>query len=41
VTDQGEKVFRVHFDGADGKCQIHGLLINQCRLLREWQQPIE
>ena len=25
VYDQGEKVFRVHFDGADGKCQIHRL----------------
>jgi len=41
VTDQGEKIFRVHFDGADGKCQIHGLLINRCRTLREWQQPVE
>jgi len=41
VTDHGEKIFRVHFDGADGKCQIHGLLINRCRTLREWQQPVE
>lgn len=41
VTDQGEKVFRVHFDGADGKCQIHGLLISLCVALREWQQPLK
>ena len=41
VIDRGEKVFRVHFDGADGKCQVHGLLVNRCRLLRTWKQPID
>jgi hypothetical protein len=41
VTKHGEKLFRVHFDGADGKCQIHGLPIEQCRRLRMWQQPIQ
>lgn len=35
-----EKVFRVHFDGADGKCQIHRLPINYCYLLLEWDQPL-
>ena len=34
------KVFRVHFDGADGKCQIHRLPVSQCRLLLEWDQPV-
>jgi hypothetical protein len=37
---EGDRVFRVHFDGADGKCQIHRLLIKYCRILREWNQPI-
>lgn len=40
VVINGEKVFHVHFDGADGKCQIHGLLVNHCIVLREWIQPI-
>jgi hypothetical protein len=35
-----EKVFRVHFDGADGKCQIHRLPINYCHMLLEWDQPL-
>ena len=37
---ENERVFRVHFDGADGKCQIHRLLIQFCRILREWNQSI-
>jgi hypothetical protein len=40
VYHQNEKIFRVHFDGADGKCQIHRLPLNQCRLLLEWDQPL-
>ena len=40
VMDGDEKAFRVHFDGADGKCQIHGLMVARCRMLREWRQPI-
>ena len=39
VLDGPEKIFRVHFDGADGKCQIHGLLLSRCKMLRSWQQP--
>lgn len=35
-----EKVFRVHFDGADGKCQIHRLPTSYCHLLLEWDQPL-
>jgi len=40
IMDGGRKLFRVHFDGADGKCQIHGLLIDLCPVLRRWQQLI-
>jgi Type II site-specific deoxyribonuclease len=41
VCDGKQKLFRVHFDGADGKCQIHGLDVNLCRSLRQWRQPIK
>jgi len=37
---QGERVFHVHFDGADGKCQIQQLLVQRCRVLRQWRQPV-
>jgi len=39
VMDGEERVFRVHFDGADGKCQVQDLLVERCLLLRRWQQP--
>jgi hypothetical protein len=41
IMDGGQKLFRVHFDGADGKCQIHGLLVDLCALLRTWEQPVK
>jgi hypothetical protein len=41
VMDGDAKLFRVHFDGADGKCQIHQLLVRLCRMLRAWRQPFE
>jgi Type II site-specific deoxyribonuclease len=40
VFDGKEKVFRIHFDGADGKCQIRGLAVSRCSLLLEWEQPL-
>jgi len=40
ILDSGKTVFRVHFDGADGKCQIRGLLVGRCKMLLEWDQPI-
>jgi hypothetical protein len=40
VMLESERVFRVHFDGADGKCQVHRLLIQYCMILREWNQSI-
>ena len=41
VCDEDQKLFRVHFDGADGKCQVHGLAVDLCRSLRLWRQPIK
>jgi hypothetical protein len=40
VVDNGETVFHVHFDGADGKCQISRLLVRRCLQLLEWDQAI-
>ncbi len=40
VYQQGRKIFHVHFDGSDGKCQIRGLAIADCQLLFAWDiQP--
>ena len=41
VMDRDKKLFHVHFDGADGKCQVQGLAVDLCRMLRSWQHPIE
>jgi hypothetical protein len=41
VCEGDKKLFRVHFDGADGKCQIHGLAVELCRSLRQWHQPFK
>jgi len=32
--------FHVHFDGADGKCQVRGLRVNLCKMLAEWDYQI-
>jgi hypothetical protein len=40
VYSEGEKLFRVHFDGVDGICQIHRLPLSKCRLLLEWDQSV-
>ncbi|HYB90458.1 MAG TPA: hypothetical protein VEC38_05370 [Candidatus Binataceae bacterium] len=39
VYQDGELVFRVHFDGSDGKCQIRKLHLKYCAMLREWDRP--
>lgn len=39
LTDVKGRVFRVHFDGADGKCQLHELRVDLCKMLLEWDQP--
>ncbi len=41
VLDGETRAFRVHFDGADGKCQVHDLRIELCQMLLEWDQPRE
>lgn len=40
LDDRGQVVFRVHFDGADGKCQVRNLPVDRCQLLRQWDQRI-
>ena len=40
VSKDDEVVFHVHYDGSDGKCQIRNLLLEQCDLLREWDQRL-
>jgi hypothetical protein len=31
-----ERLFHVHFDGSDGKCQIRNLHVRYCNLLAQW-----
>lgn len=38
---EGENIlFHVHFDGADGKCQIRNLPVEHCIVLDRWEQEI-
>jgi hypothetical protein len=41
VIERGETLFHVHFDGADGKCQVRNLRIDRCIVLLEWQQVVK
>jgi hypothetical protein len=41
VLGEGGVLFHVHFDGADGKCQIQRLQVETCRMLIEWDQPTD
>lgn len=41
VLGEGGVLFHVHFDGADGKCQIQRLRVENCRMLLEWDQPTD
>lgn len=40
VYKEGRKVFHIHFDGSDGKCQISRLAISDCDLLLAWDLQI-
>jgi hypothetical protein len=40
VSEGGEILFHVHFDGADGKCQVRNLRIDRCLMLLEWKQKV-
>ena len=34
-------LFRVHFDGSDGKCSIRNLKVRNCLMLQEWETRIQ
>ena len=36
----GQKIFHVHFDGSDGKCQIGHLHVRDCVMLLEWDVAV-
>jgi hypothetical protein len=40
VTDGDEILFHIHFDGADGKCQLRSLRGDRCVMLAEWVQAV-
>jgi hypothetical protein len=40
VFEDGTRLFRVHFDGTDGKCQIQRLPISRCNMLLQWDYYI-
>ncbi len=40
VRDGEEVLFHIHFDGADGKCQLRGLRVDRCIMLAEWEQTV-
>lgn len=40
VLEGDTVLFHVHFDGADGKCQIRKLRMDRCIMLAEWKQKI-
>jgi len=41
VLHEGRIAFHVHFDGSDGKRQIRGLRVEDCKLLLEWEKVRE
>jgi hypothetical protein len=40
IDEHGIRMFHVHFDGSDGKCQVRNLLVSRCDLLRSWEQRL-
>ena len=40
VLREGRRVFHVHFDGSDGKCQVGNLNIRDCVVLLEWDVAV-
>ena len=38
VDEDGQTLFHIHFDGADGKCSLRGLRVDRCVMLAEWEQ---
>ena len=40
IGTDGDVLFHVHFDGADGKCQIRNLRLSACKIMRTWDQRL-
>ncbi len=40
VLQRGQTLFHIHFDGADGKCQVRNLRVDCCIMLAQWQQEV-
>ena len=40
LYDDATRLFHVHFDGTDGKCQIQRLQVSRCNMLLEWDYYI-
>ena len=40
VMDGNTVLYHIHFDGADGKCQVRGLRTDSCIMLSQWRQQI-
>lgn len=40
VYEGDTRLFRVHFDGTDGKCQVQRLPVSRCNMLQEWDYYI-
>lgn len=40
VVEGDDILFHIHFDGADGKCQLRNLRVDRCVRLAEWEQAV-
>lgn len=40
VMDADRLVFHIHFDGADGKCQVRNLDVSRCLMLANWMHAL-
>lgn len=40
VGDDGDRLYRVHFDASDGKCSIRDLRVESVEMLLEWDVKI-
>jgi len=41
VRSRESKVFHVHFDGSDGKCQVRDLDVRLCHMLEQWDVQVD
>jgi len=40
-SKEKQKLFHVHFDGSDGKCQVRDLDVRYCRMLEHWDVRVD